>query len=523
MKDRVSAFLREYDLLQADGRILTGVSGGADSMCLLLLLKEAEKDGGPQIFAVHVNHGIRGAEADADEAFVREVCERQGVPLTVIREDIPRLAAERGTTLEETGRDVRLEVFRAEALRLGCAAVAVAHHRDDAAETVLMNILRGCGPEGLAGLRPSRPLSAADPEGPKLIRPLLDVTKREILDWMRARGEAWREDATNAEPDADRNRIRLEVLPLLESIRPGAAGRVAGLAERAAELTGLTDRLAAGVLAQAKRAAGAQARVAGPVTGGESETPGTAGAPGIFGNVVPAAVLGTEPLREADPALLPYVLRLALAEARGTLKDVTAVHLEALKNLVRRETDAEADLPGIIAARKGDLLLFYPCAARTGAGNDPAGEASDGEAADGESAKACGEDMAPLPQLEYSVREIAPGEKYPENPYTKWFDYDKITQNIVIRRRLPGDFLEVNGGTKLLRRWFIDEKVPAGARAGVPLLADGSHIMWIVGGRMSDHYKVGPNTRRILEARLTEREPAPGPVPEALSPSVKEQ
>ena len=440
-------------------------------MCLLLLLKELEPETGMRVSAVHVNHCIRGAEADADEAFVRETCERLGVPLTVVRKDVPGLAAERGTTIEETGRDVRLEVFREEADRLGCRAVAVAHHRDDAAETVLMNILRGCGPEGLAGLRPSRPLSAEDPEGPKLIRPLLDVTKREILDYMSSRGETWREDSTNTETDADRNRIRLEVLPLLEAIRPGAAGRLAGLAERSAELAGLTDRLAGEVLARARQAAENEGAAMG----------------GAAGNIVPAAVFGTEPLREADPALLPYVLRLALAEARGTLKDVTATHLEALKDLVRRDTDAAADLPGIRAVRKGGRLLFYPPAS---------GRGESGE--------------APLPLLEYSLREIAPGEKYPENPYTKWFDYDKITQIAVIRHRQPGDSIEIAGsGRKLLRRWFIDEKIPADERAGVPLLADGSHIMWIIGGRVpggriSDRYKVGPETRRVLEVRLKE-------------------
>ena len=479
MKAKVSAYIREHDLLQADGKVLVGISGGADSMCLLLLLKEL----GADLFAVHVNHGIRGAAAEADEAFVRAACARLQVPLTVAAADVPALSRERGTTLEETGRDVRLSVFRAEAARIGCQAVAVAHHRDDQAETVLLNMLRGCGPEGLTGLRASRPLSAEDPEGPRLIRPLLCVSKQEILDWMRSRGETWCEDDTNTETDADRNRVRLEVLPLLERIRPGAGGRLAGLAERTDALTGLAERMAETVYERAMC----------------SDPKSTCG-----GNGMPC--LNAELLQKADPALLPYVLRRALAEARGSIKDITAAHLAALEGLVRRADDGAADLPGIRARRRGGFLLF-------GTDDPAAGPGSpDWTGASGEGGSTM---LQPLPHVELSVRDIAPGEKYPENPYTKWFDYDKITQIAVIRRRLPGDFLEVNGGErKLLRRWFIDEKIPADRRANVPLLADGDHIMWIIGGRnpggrISDRYKVGPETRRILEARLTEHQSVP--------------
>ncbi len=493
MKERVSAFLREHELLQAGGTVLAGVSGGADSVCLLLLLKELEPETGTRVAAVHVNHSIRGESADADEAFVRALCERIRVPLTVRTVDVPALAKDRGLSLEEAGREARLRVFAEEAARLGCSAAAVAHHRDDAAETVLMNLLRGCGPEGLTGLRPKRPLpptEAVAAPGVMLIRPLLCVTKREIAAWLEARGEIWREDETNAEPGAFRNRIRLEALPLLEEIRPGAAENILRLSELAEETAGFLERAAGEVFARAlEEASGASAADAMP------EAPGT-------------VALDVKRLREADPALLPYVIRTALAEFRGDLHDISSAHIDAVRGLILRDTDGAADLPGTRVRRTGGKIVFAP--------PEPRGRTAEHLETDPRLAAA-------LPNMGFTVRDRLPGEIFPENPYTKCFDYDKISQNIVIRRRLPGDFLEVNGGTKLLRRWFIDEKVPAGVRADVPLLADGSHVMWIVGGRMSDRYKVGPDTRRILEARLTERETVSGSGPEATSPSVKEQ
>ena len=178
MKQNVEKFLREQDMLSGGG-IVAGISGGADSVCLLLVLSELSAQYGFPLHAVHVNHGIRGEEADGDETFVKELCKRLGAACHIFHEDVPKAAKEMGTGLEEAGRLVRYRRLYETALETGACAVAVAHHRDDNAETVLFRLIRGSGIRGLAGIPAvSCPFEQKDV---KLIRPLLPFGREEII------------------------------------------------------------------------------------------------------------------------------------------------------------------------------------------------------------------------------------------------------------------------------------------------------------------------------------------------------
>jgi tRNA(Ile)-lysidine synthase len=225
----------DRSLLKPGERVAVAVSGGADSVALLLALARANHERrngravglGVGLSAVHVHHGIRGGEADGDEAFVRALCELLGVRLVVERVDVPRRVAERQETLEEAARELRYEVFR-RLLETGEAdAVATAHTRDDQAETVLMKLVRGAWTEGLSGIHPVLRMGAKG----RVVRPLLGVSRAEVEAFLRGMKQEWREDSSNQDAAFTRNRVRHELLPLLRRENPQVDVALANVAE----------------------------------------------------------------------------------------------------------------------------------------------------------------------------------------------------------------------------------------------------------------------------------------------------
>lgn len=236
-------------LFSAGERVCLGVSGGADSVALLLAMMEAnaaKESLGVVLRAVHVHHGLRGEEADADEAFVRELLDRKGVPLTVERVDVPARQAQKREGMEEAARELRYAVFRRLMADGKADAVATAHTLDDQAETVLMKLMRGAWTEGLGGISPviepggvertqvpaartggSRTLGEAG----RIVRPMLGVRRAEVEAFLRERGQGWREDRTNADVRFARNRVRHELLPVLRRFNPEVDEALARMAE----------------------------------------------------------------------------------------------------------------------------------------------------------------------------------------------------------------------------------------------------------------------------------------------------
>ncbi|MBR6498534.1 MAG: tRNA lysidine(34) synthetase TilS, partial [Clostridia bacterium] len=199
-------------------RVLVALSGGKDSVCLLRLLCLERDRGALSLFAAHVEHGIRGEASKRDMEFCFELCQSLGVPFYSLGTDVPRLAEESGEGLETCARRVRHEFLRKTARELNCDLIALAHHRRDRAETLLMHLLRGSSLKGMAAM----PEIDKKPGGATLVRPLIDVSPEEIKQYLEDIGQPWREDATNFLPDNPRNAIRLSVLPLLRDIYPGS-------------------------------------------------------------------------------------------------------------------------------------------------------------------------------------------------------------------------------------------------------------------------------------------------------------
>ena len=508
--DKVKQLIRKTGMLRDCRYVVAGVSGGADSVFLFYVLKHLEPEYGFHLHAVHVNHEIRGAEADGDEQFVRNLCAEHGVPLTVCRRNIPEYARQQKMTLEEAGRHARYAIFRAEARKLGKdgdVRIALAHHQNDAAETMLFQMARGCGLDGMASIRPVRG---------NVIRPLLAVTKEEIVAYLTEKGLSWREDSTNADNDAVRNRIRHDVIPYL--IREVNEGTVSHLAAEAADCAEAADFIHGEA---ARRAARYISYGSGESCGKMSGFLQSASVEASFraedhehgsehqqnllqensfrGTGHDFAVISDGILGEPD-ILRREMIRQALFRLTGSLKDIARVHIGEVDELFRHDAGAVLNLPyGVVAERDRGCVHLRR--------REPEAEGASADADREEGTERHAFSLVPgetgrLGGYSFSAKVIPrKGGAIPEKRYTKWFDYDTInTFSMTLRYREPGDFLTVNaeGGRKKLSDYFTDEKVPARMRDRIPVLADGKEIIWIVGMRIGYRFRVRPETARVL-------------------------
>lgn len=438
--------MKIYHMTEKGGHIVAAVSGGADSACLLRVLKRLS---GPETFtleAFHMNHCLRGAEADRDEQFTRELCRELEIPLTVVKRDVRTYSRENGVSEEEAGRLLRYRELHAileqRKKERGKGApecmAATAHHRDDSAETVLYNLFRGSGLKGLRGIAPVS-------DG--VIRPLIRTDRENIEKWMKENGYPWCEDSTNHEDHYARNRIRLKILPLAEEINGEAAANIVR---------------AGGLIAQAEEYLERQAEELCEHN--------------CFRN---GSAVGISPeVLNGEPDILrTYVIRRMLRMSGCPMRNLGAVHVNAAAALAGGQTGKRIDLPGGWRAWNGYEGFF------TGPGPE--------------------EKEKQLPDLRFSSFPLEKGMEIPKNQYTKWFDYDRMKDVPFLRFRRTGDyFLLPGGGKKTLKAYMIDEKIPRQLRDRIPVLADGDHVIWIIGYRISEYYKVTAQTKQILEVTV---------------------
>ena len=500
-RQKVLSFMKKNHMTDRGDSVLAAVSGGADSVCLLLLLHEMAAELGIKVFAFHMNHGIRGAEADRDEQFVMELCERLNIPLTVAHEKVEEYAAERGLSGEEAGRILRYHHLGETAEKYQCAKIAVAHHEDDDAETVLLNLFRGSGLAGLSGIRPVRE---------NIIRPLLCVSRKEIEEYLNEQELSWCEDSTNKENDYTRNKIRNELLPwVTENINSRAAEHILAVSEFAAQADAYFEMEAEKILEEScskRREEGKQpnSKNVGEADGKES---GTGQSSKVAENEMKMCTKINTDIFDPQPEILKtYIVRRMILNAAGKAKDITERHIRSVMDLSGPGGGHTVDLPyGLKAVRGYETLGIVQ--------NKNPSQMSESDQK--QERKPVFENKI---NLETDMDEILDlggthirlhavhREKeleIPKNQYTKWFDYDKINVGLSIRYRKNGDYLTLSGGgKKKLRRYMIDEKIPENERDRIPVLADGDHVLWVVGYRISDYYKITDETEHILEAEV---------------------
>ena len=488
-RQKVLSFMKKNHMTDRGDSVLAAVSGGADSVCLLLILHEMAAELGIKVFAFHMNHGIRGAEADRDEQFVMELCERLNIPLTVAHEKVEEYAAERGLSGEEAGRILRYHHLGETAEKYQCAKIAVAHHEDDDAETVLLNLFRGSGLAGLSGIRPVRE---------NIIRPLLCVSRKEIEGYLNEQELSWCEDSTNKENDYTRNKIRNELLPwVTENINSRAAEHILAVSEFAAQADAYFEMEAERILEEScskRREEGKQpnSKNAGEADGKES---GTGQSSKVAENEMKMCTKINTDIFDPQPEILKtYIVRRMILNAAGKAKDITERHIRSVMDLSGPGGGHTVDLPyGLKAVRGYETLgIVQNKNPSQMSGSDqkqerkPVFENKINPETDMDEILDLGGTHIRLHAVH---RKKEP--EIPKNQYTKWFDYDKINVGLSIRYRKNGDYLTLSGGgKKKLRRYMIDEKIPENERDRIPVLADGDHVLWVVGYRISDYYKI---------------------------------
>ena len=435
------------------------LSGGPDSVALAWLLRDLERRSAWRVAGlIHVHHGLRGIEADADEAFCRGLAARMDLPVHVTHVDAGQLARDRRVSIEVAGRQARYAAFETAAAALGATSVATGHTLDDQAETVLLRLLRGAGPRGLSAIRPKL--------GP-YVRPLIDCRRAAILAYLGSRHESFREDASNQDLSIPRNRLRQTLLPVLRDSWPGAVVALARFAELAADdeacLMALANEAGA-------RVDDAEGRVA-----------------------LDLGVLGALPT-----ALGRRVIRGAIEAAGGvpTFRDV-----EAVSRLARADKkESRLDLRALTVRRVGQGLRFD----RAG------GPLTESESVTGTRQPLSVPGEVTLAETGLTIRaSLQPRADLAARPSSAGpiaiLQADALPQPLAVRYRRPGDRLRPLGapGTRKLQDWFVDRKVPRPDRDRIPLVVDEhDRIVWVAGFTIAHEYRVTAPAEGVVVLEL---------------------
>lgn len=461
---KVQDYIEKNALLGQKDRVLAGISGGADSVCLLLMLKRMEQIYGLTLLAVHVNHGIRGEEAMRDADFVQTLCQHLQVECITVKADVIAFARKEGLSEEEAGRIIRYREFERIRRERGFDSIAVAHNENDNAETVLHNLVRGTGIKGLCGM---------EPKTGQMIRPLLAVSRKEIEAFLEQEGQAYVTDSTNLDTRYTRNKIRLKVLPYIEQeMNPAVVEHILEAGRQLKEIENYlweeTEKVWKTIF--------------------HEESPWYLDAKKLS--------MLAQPIKER-------ILLKAVERAAGCRKDISSVHVHAVLHLLDTTGTKQCSLPyGLTAKKTYDKLFISKEADRASFG-----QVQDLNLPDEEGREA----VTILPDgRKVSCTWLPAGREWKEialrdeNVCTKYVDYGKIEDKLSLRTRMPGDYLVINsaGNKKTLKAYLINEKVPKDERDALWLIADGAHILWIVGHRISAAYKVGEKTDKILRINL---------------------
>ncbi len=483
--------------------VVVAVSGGPDSTALLHLLWRLAQEPGWRfrVWVAHLDHGFRGAESAADAEAVRELAARLRLPASIARIDAAGEIRRRRLSKQAGARDLRYAFLRRVAALAGARRIALGHTADDQAETVLLNLLRGTGPTGLAGIPPVRD---------EFIRPLLSWWREEIITYLEENGLQARTDRTNLEPVYARNRVRLKLLPELQSTyNPRIKEELIRLAAMAASENELLEALAA----EARRGVWLVARV----DGSECRDGQDVGAPEV-GDVSPAAVVRIDAARLA---VLPVALqrRVLRQAAEATLGPGGAVSFEALERL----RSLAVGMAAYVARHAGKELELGAGLRARAATNGPLIELTRVSAeSQAQSPSRVADALTPLPVPGKAT--LWPGgprvlareltwdpsfdpRKAAADPRTAAIDLDKVRFPLWVRLRCPGDrFRPLGaGGAQKLKEFFIDHRVPAGLRDKTPLVVSGpggEDIIWVAGYRIDERYRVDNTTTRVVELRL---------------------
>lgn len=468
---RIEKFIQKYHMLTCGDRVIAGVSGGADSVCLFLMLLELREKIGFDLIAVHVHHGLRGEAADQDQQFVEALCEQHRIPLEIFRVNLESIAKKRKQSLEEAGRMVRREAFDSVCKKYGGNKIALAHHQNDNAETLLWNLSRGTGLDGLGGIRPVNG---------KFIRPLLCMNRKEIEEYLAKRKQSYCIDETNAGTDYTRNKLRHLVLPILEEQVNSAAVR--HMNETMEQIWELQEYMQEQVEAAYQECVQEHFEKA-------------------------CWIQIQQKSFETFPELIKkMVIRKGMEQVGGKKRDLSHKHVDVMMGLMNKQVGRTLDLPYEMHAKRN----------YEGIQLEKRRTYSSGEEKKAEIMQECmselnipGETILADRNLKLRCKILEKPKNLsikdiPQKIYTKWFDYGIIKSSLYIRTRQAGDTIVIDekGHQKKLKNWFVDEKIPKEVRDSQLLLAENNEILWVLGHRMSQAYQVKQSTKWILQIEV---------------------
>jgi tRNA(Ile)-lysidine synthase len=505
LERRVLHFIREHHLVSSQDKLLVAVSGGQDSVCLLHILVKLREELDIRLHVAHLNHQLRGAEAEADARYVSELAHQLGIPATIEQRDVKSYQAQQRLSLEEAAREVRYAFLAQVARSIGADRVAVGHTVDDHIETILMHLIRGTGTRGLCGLQPKQIRNSLT-----IVRPLLPVSRQETADYCHHYQLAPRVDASNLSLSPLRNRIRLQLLPLLQSYNPGVAEALLRTARIASDdLTFLDKQVGQlwGEVAQEKE------------------------------NTI---ILDKERFLRLPSALKRHLLRASIEKLLGNLKDIEARHIEEIIDALAKPAGKRLNLPGglifsieynkYLIGADPSVLSPFPILGAELQLKIPGETLLPGWRIEatiispsvviGKPEGALDQITTPLHLIKGSVKGLRPFTNYSspspskergtegvwliDNLFTAHFDLDKTGDKLIVRSRQSGDRFQPLGmsQSKKLGEFMIDIKIPQAWRQRIPIVCSPQHILWVVGWRIDDRVKVTDNTKQILSLKF---------------------
>lgn len=474
MISKVFAFMEEYRMIEEGDLVIIGVSGGADSLCLLMVLLEYRKRKHFFPAVVHINHGLR-KEAYEEAEYVRKICDEKGIPFYLVEADVKETVKEKKVSEEEAGRMIRYQAFE-EALQffdrkeIREKKIAVAHHGGDQAETLLFHLFRGTGIYGMAGIMPKRE---------QIIRPLLCLQREEIETYLKQRKIRWCNDKTNEEDHYTRNKIRHHILPYAtECINEKSVEHVAKAAMQMVELRQYLEE----EVEKARKLCCYK----------EKEE----------------MILLLEQLMELPLLIRKQLILTLLSDVLPGRKDIGSIHVNHILELCEKSGTKEVMLPSFVRVKKEyGRLIFYRKKDRDlekKPGDKKQVIQKEEKILEAGESYEIGEDMV----LELKLLKKEDSFIIEENRYTKFLDYDKIKNCLSLRTRQTGDYLTINnkGQKKKLKEFMIEEKIPRDRRDLIPVIAEGAHVLWLIGYRISAYYKVSEGTTNLIQMTIRRRE-----------------
>ena len=462
---KVRKTIETKSLLKDGDRVLACVSGGPDSIALLHLLVELCRYYDIEIFVAHLNHMLRGKEADADAEFVRKTADDLSLPFIAEKIDVKNIAKTRCMSIEEAAREARYDFYSRAAGKLNADKIATGHTRDDQAETVLMRLLKGSGSLGLSGIPYKRRFGDF-----WIIRPLLDATRKEIERYLKANRIPSRTDASNLETVYFRNKIRNALIPVLEryfnpNIKEGLSSMAATLSDESSFLTDLAAKKLKRIGRRTKR---------------DME-------------------LRTKDFTREHVALQRLIVRQVIAGLKGDLKSISYRHWQGIEAIIKGSEAKSINLPGGIKAIKNRGKLIFTTKHRQ--------QANPGRPGKAVTLKVPGD--AFIPELGIRIKaEVVKSRPDFKNKKTKNIEYangDLAGSRLSIRTRRAGDRMKPLGMTcyKKLHDIFIDDKIALKRRNRVPIVISRNKILWAAGVKLSDEFRVDGDTKKIVKLSVT--------------------